>query len=92
LLKNLPQRAGEFIGPWIRIAERVRTHVLECNPEDPQLAGEHGCVRLSVGNLLSFPWIAERVADGRLRVHGAHFDIRTGVLAMLQADGSFAAV
>ena len=32
------------------------------------------------------------VADGRLRLHGAHFDVRSGVLAMLGSDGAFTVV
>jgi carbonic anhydrase len=47
-------------------------------------------VRISVENLLTFPWIADRVAEGKLAVRGGWFAISTGVLAVLQADGSFA--
>jgi carbonic anhydrase len=92
LMEGVPPKLDDFIGAWLRIAERVRTRVLELAPADPQLAGEHEGIRVSLENLLTFPWIAERVADGRLRLHGAHFDIRTGVLARLQPDGMFAPV
>jgi carbonic anhydrase len=43
-------------------------------------------------DLLMLPWIAERVADGRLRLHGAMFDIRFGVLHLLRPAGDFAPV
>jgi len=49
-------------------------------------------VKLSLDNLRSFPWIRQRVAAGKLRTHGATFDIRSGVLSFLRPDGSFAAV
>jgi len=49
-------------------------------------------VKLSLENLLTFPWIAERVAQGQLTLTGSIFDIRSGVLALLHADGSFAPV
>lgn len=82
---------GDFVGPWINLAARARRRVLACDAPDRQLAGEHAVVRVSLENLASFPWIAERLADGRLRLHGMHFDVRSGVLALLQPDGTFAA-
>ena len=80
---------GDFVGPWIRLAERARSRVLACDAPDRQLAGEHAVVRVALENLASFPWITSRVAAGTLRLHGAHFDVRSGVLATLQPDGSF---
>ena len=82
---------GDFIGGWLRIAAPARARVLECSsPDEAQERCEQEGVKLSLANLLTFPWVAERVADGRLRLHGASFDIRTGVLTRLQDDGSFA--
>ncbi len=49
-------------------------------------------VKLTLETLLTFPWIGERVATGRLRLHGAHFDIRSGELSLLGADGAFTVV
>jgi carbonic anhydrase len=40
---------------------------------------------------MTFPWIAEQVAAGKLALHGAWFSIRTGMLMLLQPDGTFAA-
>lgn len=57
----------------------------ESRPESRQERCEHAAVEVSLSNLLTFPWVRERVEDGRLRLHGLHFDIRTGVLARLEA-------
>ncbi len=92
LLNGTPRQLGEFVGPWLAMAERARDRVLACRPVDPQLAGEHEIVRLSLDNLRRFPWIDERIAAATLALHGAHFDVRTGVLTILQANGDFAAV
>lgn len=81
---------GDFVGPWIHLAARARHQVLACDAPDRQLAGEHAVVRVTLENLASFPWIASRVQAGTLRLHGAHFDVRSGVLALLQPDGAFA--
>ena len=40
-------------------------------------------VRLSLANLLTFPWIAA----GRLALKGYLFDVHTGVLAAVGPDG-----
>lgn len=91
LREGVPEPLGGFLTPWIRVAERAR-QVLECHPADPQLACEHEAVRLSLANLKTFPWVSERAADGRLHLRGAHFDVRTGVLAMMRENGEFVPV
>ena len=82
----------DFVGNWVRIAASARARVLECHAADPQAACEQETVRLSLTNLRTFPWIAEREAALRLRLHGTIFDIRTGVLQRLGTDDRFAAV
>ena len=54
-------------------------------------AFEMEVVRLSIQNLWTFPWIAERVEAGDLQLAGFRFDIHTGVLTQL-VDGVFEAV
>jgi len=54
---------------------------------------EFASVRHSIGNLETFPFVKERVADGSLRLRGGYFDIADGVLLALDpATGSFAPV
>jgi carbonic anhydrase len=91
LLDGAPEDANEFVAPWMSIAEpaRVRAELYE-DFEARQQICEHEVVKVSLGNLMTFPWIASRAADGQLALHGAWFDIRSGVLMMLQPDGSFA--
>ncbi len=91
LMGGVPAPMGEFLGPWINIAASARNRVLRCDPADPQLECEHEAVRVSLDNLMSFPFVRDRVLDGSLALQGAHFDIRTGVLALLGRDGAFSA-
>src|SRR5689334_9868584 len=73
LLNGVPPAAGDFVAGWITIAARAREVALRCDdPEARQEAGEHEAVRISLDNLMTFPWVAEAVAAGRLRLHGAH--------------------
>ena len=36
---------------------------------------------------MTFPWVRERVADGRLSLHGAYFAIADGELCILDPVG-----
>lgn len=81
---------SDFVGPWMSIAKRARDRVLACREvTDVQTACEHEAVKVTLENLRTFPWIADREAAGNLRLHGASFDIRYGVLELLQPDGRF---
>lgn len=94
LLHGAPDVARDFVEPWMNIARDALHRVAEATPgqAEDQPACEREVVRLSVENLRTFPWIAEAEAEGRLKLVGARFEIATGVLSMLQPDGSFAAV
>ncbi|HEX3486133.1 MAG TPA: carbonic anhydrase [Micropepsaceae bacterium] len=90
LLKGLPYPVGEFLQPWMRNAQDAMERVLaDASVVDPQTACELEAVKLSLANLMTFPWIRERVSNEQLLLHGATFDIRSGILSLLQADGSF---
>jgi carbonic anhydrase len=92
LLHGAPDPAGDFLVPWMRIAEPAKRRVLQRASADPQSDCEQESVKLSLENLLTFPWLAERVSAQQLKLTGTIFDIRSGILTMLQADGTFAAV
>ena len=49
-------------------------------------------MRLSIDNLRTFPWIAEREAAGSLALSGLHFGIADGVLRALRGAGPFEAL
>jgi carbonic anhydrase len=90
LLEGMPPGTEDFVAPWMGIAREARARVLRCEPmsdEARQEAGEQEMVRLSLENLLTFPWIREAVEAGRLRLHGGHFGIRSGRLSVLRGDG-----
>ena len=47
-------------------------------------------VKVSLANLRTFPWVAEREAAGTLSLHGCHFSIAEGQLYMLdEAEDAF---
>jgi carbonic anhydrase len=93
LLDGAPDNAHEFVAPWMSIAEQARVSALRLSSrEERQQCCEHEVIKVSLANLMTFPWVAERVAAGKLQLHGAWFDIRNGVLMTLRPDGSFTPV
>ena len=81
--------AGHFIAHWVDMLDEARERILRKFPERGQeafVAMEHEGVRISLRNLMTFPWVRERIEDGRLRVHGAYFAIRDGQLHLLDPD------
>jgi carbonic anhydrase len=88
-----PPGEGHFIADWVRMLEEARDRVRARHPEPDQQAlldMEQEAVKVSLANLRTFPWIAERERDGRLALHGAHFSIAEGRLNVLdEAEGNF---
>jgi carbonic anhydrase len=84
---------GHFIADWVRMLNAARDEVRSNHPEladEAFLEMERKAVGVSLANLRTFPWVAEREASGELKLHGAHFSIAEGVLYVLdEAEGHF---
>lgn len=82
----------EFIGAWVSIAKAARERVLrELKGESDAVqarACERWSISLSLDNLMSFPWIRERVQAGTLVLHGWYFDIDAGELLAYSTETS----
>jgi len=85
-----PDNCREFVAPWVAQGAPVVRRVCEtCPPEEAEQMAEEAVVRLSLDNLRTFPWIAEREAAGTLALSGCHFGIADGVLRTLHGPGRF---
>jgi carbonic anhydrase len=49
---------------------------------------ERAAIRGSLSNLKTYPWIAERMAKGQLRLHGWWFDLESGDLWATDPDNT----
>jgi carbonic anhydrase len=72
-----------FIDRWVDIVRPARDKVLASGTDTPQCDLELDAVRVSLANLRSFPFIAEREQNGQLKLHGAYFGIADGNLQVL---------
>jgi carbonic anhydrase len=84
---------GRFIADWVSmlhpVRDQVRAHHQDIDAEAVREM-EWEAVKLSLANLRTFPWIAERERAGKLKLHGAHFAIAEGVLYVLdETEGTF---
>ena len=81
---------GGFIHHWMEIITPARDEaraLARAHPDvDAQRALELASIRVSLSNLRSFPFVAEREKAGLLRLHGAYFDIGDGDLRILQPE------
>ena len=76
--------AGSYVHAWMRAAEEVHAAVLRDMPDAPVdeqvVACEQRAILVSLDNLMTFPWVRERVEAGSLKLHGWYFDIENGQL------------
>lgn len=74
-----------FIGRWVGLAQKAKEQVLAELPAKPadmqRCACERAAILLSLENLLTFPWLRQRVEAGELMLHGWYFDLQAGTLA-----------
>jgi carbonic anhydrase len=81
---------SDCLQTWVEIAAPARDRL---PPESAPLSAgersrlaEQAVIRLSVENLLGYPWVRDGVEAGRLAVHGWHFDILDGALTLLDPE------
>ncbi|MCH4892872.1 MULTISPECIES: carbonic anhydrase [unclassified Sphingomonas] len=84
---------GGFVHDWVSLLDDARARVRAKFGDSPEAAREMELetVRTSIANLRTFPFIPEREAAGKLKLHGAFFAISDGVLHVMGPDGEFRA-
>lgn len=93
LFDGAPPDAFDFVVGWVNMASRARRTV-DPELEGParQRAGEEACAGVTIENLMTFPWIAERVEDGSLALTAMHFGVADGCLRCRDDKGFWADV
>lgn len=89
-----PECEGGFIQHWMEIITPARDEVRRLAAAHPDIdarrALELASIRVSLANLRSFRFVADRERAGKLQLHGAYFDIADGELRLLDdSSGRF---
>lgn len=87
----------EFLSQWITIGapacETVERLLADAPRPVRQRALEQAMILTSLNNLMTFPWIREGAAAGRITLHGWYFDMVKGALLGYDfATGHFAEI
>ncbi|MFL0356559.1 carbonic anhydrase [Erythrobacter sp. GH1-10] len=80
---------GGFVAGWIKLLDEAREPVARkhgLTGRKAELAMEFAAIRQSLANLRTFPWVAEKEQDCALKLRGAHFSIKEGVLYSLDEE------
>lgn len=84
LMQGEAGRGDTFISSWMGIAapalERAGNELPNAADADPGRHCEQQAILVSLSNLMTFPWIRERVEQQQLALHGWYFDIEQGCL------------
>lgn len=76
-----------FVGRWIDLLKPGYAQVEAITDPEKQLRQmEKQGVRLSLENLMTYPWLAEKVEAGELTLHGLWTDIAEGRLEFFNAE------
>lgn len=83
-----------FISKWMELARPAQQAILDFHTDRPleektKLCGQYSLIN-SLKNLMTFPWINERVQQGSLFLHAWNFDLSKGILeAFSPEENSF---
>ncbi len=79
---------GDFIGKWMNLvksaAEQIQSNDVMTSGER-QTALERVSIRNSIHNLRGFPFVKAQETAGKVKLHGAWFDISTGELWVMDS-------
>ncbi len=88
--------AGGFVADWISLLDEARKDVVAKHGDSgrpAEIQMELAGVRVSIANLMTFPWVREKVESGELTLRGSFFAISDGILHIMDPQtGAFAPV
>ncbi len=88
---------SSFIAKWMQQLEHVRDVINNSQQYTDQTSRYDCCekkgIQQSLENLMTFPWVAERVKSGTLTLHGWRYNLKTSELCALDnTSGQFSKV
>lgn len=75
------EEAGSFVGAWLNLLRPGYERVAGLPEADRQAALEDEAVKISLENLMTFPFVREALDQDRMTLHGLRIDIGEGTLS-----------
>lgn len=94
LVEDDPADGTDFVRPWMGIARAARDRCMALALSAGETADsarrmcEMETVAISLANLMTFPWVRERVGQQQLTLHGWWFDMENGTLWGLDSQSN----
>lgn len=79
------QNAGSFLDKWLGLLDTAKTRI-DASATNAATLLEYESIKVTLENLRSFPFIAKRLADGRLKLAGARYGIADGGLEIYDPE------
>lgn len=80
---------GGFVANWVSLLDEASQIVSAkhgTSGRKAELAMEFAAIRQSLANLRTFQWVSDKEEAGQLKLRGAHFSIKEGLLYSLDED------
>lgn len=90
LVENVELNQEGFIHNWMGLAQRAREEAMRHHAHDSLDQQADACCQYaimhSLENLLTFPWIQERVTQKELFLHGWYFNLADGMISQYNLE------
>lgn len=84
---------SESMKKWLSIAgearDAVKKEMSDKSEEEQQSACEHESIIISLRNLMTYPYITQRMQVDKLNIFGWHFDVESGDIMAFDPDTGF---
>lgn len=81
-LSDRPRDPSSFLDRWVSLLDPAKSRI-EGQASDPQTALEHESIRVTLENLVTFPFVRQAVDQRSLRLVGARYGVADGSLELL---------
>ena len=76
-----------FITDWIRIAKKIKEDIpKDLTNEEKYIFCEQAGIKVSLKNLMTFPFVKEKTQNKTLKLHGWYFSLKDGSLSTLNKE------
>ena len=93
IYSDLDETTFPYLSSWLKQGDRLQTHIDEKyrafeSREMLLRTAEKVSVQLQLENLLTYPFVQEKIREGNLKIHGWIYDIQTGGLSYYDEEES----